>query len=153
MNPHPDPESLSAFARTHRVTAEVFPHYEIHDHQRIQTGFELTLLARPSARCPGDPGCPECERVHGLLRDMALTVVPDAWHHAEEPFDAAFHYRRDTGWRPEIEVVVQLVPYGETWRVVDAAALRETRGIRERLQEIGVGEEIQPSPATRGAPS
>lgn len=143
MSPNPGPESLSEFAEAHRVSAEVFPHFEIHDHQRVQTGFDLTLLGFPSPPCAGDPGCKECERVHALLRDVALMAVPDAWHHAEEPFDAAFHYRRETGWRPEIEIVVQLFPYGAT-RTVDAAALGELAEIRRRLREVGVSVGLQP---------
>jgi hypothetical protein len=145
MSPKPGPESLRAFAKSHRVSAEVFPHYEIHDHHRIQTGFDLTLLGLPSPRCAGEPGCQECERVHALLRDMAVSAVPEGWRHLDAPFEAAFHYRADTQWRPEIEVVVQMFPYDQTWGTVDAAAQREIPGMRERLHEIGVREATQPA--------
>ena len=145
MNPQPSPESLRTFAKSHRVSAEVFPHYEIHDRQRIQTGFDLTLLGLPSSRCAGDPGCQDCEHVHALLRDIAVTVVPEAWRHLDAPFEAAFHYRADTQWRPEIEVVVQMFPCDQTWGTVDAAALREIPGMRSRLHEIGVREARQPA--------
>ena len=145
MNPEPSPESLRAFAKSHRVSAEVLPHYEIHDHQRIQTGFDLTLLGLPSPRCAGDPGCQECERVHALLRDMAVRVVPEAWRHLDAPFESAFHYRADTQWQPEIEVVVQMFPCDKTWETVDAAALREIPDLRRRLHEIGVREATRPA--------
>ena len=145
MNSKPSPESQRAFARSHRVSAEVSPHYEIHDHRRIQTGFDLTLLGIPPPGCSGDPGCQECERVHDLLRLTAVKVVPEAWRHLDAPFEAAFHYRADTRWRPEIEAVVQMFPYDQTWGAVDAAALREIPGVRERLHEIGVREATQPA--------
>jgi hypothetical protein len=145
MNPKPSAESLRAFTRSHRVSAEVFPHYEIHDQRRIQTGFDLTLLALPSPRCAGDPGCQECERVHALLLNLAVWVVPEAWRHRDAPFEAAFHYRADTQWRPEIEAVVQMLPYDKTWGTVDAPALGEIPGVRRRLHEIGVREATQPA--------
>jgi len=144
MTPKATPDGLRAFAQAHRVTAQIFPHYEVHDHRCIQTGFELTLLALRSTRCPGDPGCPECERVHALLREIALAVLPEGWHHAAEPFEAAFHYRRQTRWRPEIEVVVQMLPYDQTRGKVDEAARHEIAGVRKRLHDLGVGEEFQP---------
>jgi hypothetical protein len=144
MTPKATPEGLSTFVQAHRVTAEIFPHYEVHDHRCIQTGFELTLLALPSTRCSGDPGCPECERVHALLREIALAVLPGGWHHATEPFEAAFHYRRQTRWRPEIELVVQMLPYDQTRGTVDEAARHEMEGVRKRLHDIGVGEEAHP---------
>jgi hypothetical protein len=143
MTPKPSPEGLRAFTKAHRVNAEVFPHYEIHDHHPIQTGFALTLLGLPSPRCAGDPGCQECERVHAVLRDMAVSVVPETWRHLHAPFEAAFHYRADTQWQPEIEAVVQMFPYDQTWETVDAAALREIPGMRKRLHEMGVRESTQ----------
>lgn len=144
MTTNPTPEGLRAFVQTHRVSADIFPHYEVHEHHRIQTGFDLTLLALRSARCPGDPGCEECERVHALLREIGLAVLPGGWHHIAEPFEAAFHYRRETRWRPEIEVVVQMLPYDQTQGTVDAAAHREVQGIRKRLHDLGVGDEVRP---------
>ena len=136
MTPTPDPERLRAFAKAHRVTAEVSPHYEMHDSLRAQTGFDLALLALPLPRSAGDPGSEECERVHALLREVALAVVPDAWHHAERPFEAAFHYRAQTRWCPEIELVVEITP--PTRGVVDDTTRREITGIRKRLHHMGV---------------
>lgn len=140
----PTREALRAFAAAHRVSADIFPHYEVHDHRRLQTGFDLTLLALRSPRCAGDPGCAECERVHALLVEMAVAVLPAGWHHLAEPFVAAFHYRRETRWRPEIEVVVEMFPYDSTSGTVDGTARREIAGIRSRLHDLGVGEEARP---------
>jgi len=144
MTAKPSPESLRAFVQTHRVSADVFPHYEVHDHRCLQTGFDLHLLALRSPRCRGDPGCAECERVHALLLEIALAVLPGGWHHAAEPFAAAFHYRRETRWQPEIELVMQMTPYDPTQGLVDEAARREVTGIRKRLHDIGIDEEVQP---------
>ena len=37
MTAKPTPEALRAFAGAHRVTFEIYPHYEVHDHRRLQT--------------------------------------------------------------------------------------------------------------------
>jgi hypothetical protein len=147
MTPTPDPASLRAFARAHRVTAELSPHYEMNDQLRTQTGFDLALLALPLPRYAGDPGSEECERVHALLRELALAVVPDAWHHAETPFEAAFRYRAQTRWCPEIELVVEITP--PTRGVVDDAARREITGIRKRLHHMGVSAEPRTAGSSR----
>jgi hypothetical protein len=144
MTARPSPETLRAFAEAHRVSADIFPHYEVHGHARLYTGFDLTLLALRSPHCTGDPGCAECERVHALLEEIALAVLPAGWHHLTEPFEAAFHYRRETRWRPEIEVVVEMLPYDPTSGTVDEAARSEIAGIRRRLHDLGVGEEARP---------
>jgi hypothetical protein len=122
------------------VSADILPHYEIQDHRRVQAGFDLTLLAARSEQCAGDPGCNECQRVHELLREVACAALPVGWRHAVEPFDAAFHYRRETRWQPEIEAVVQLLPSDRTPDAADAALRAELREILERLHGVGVGE-------------
>ncbi len=144
MTATPTPESLRAFAAAHRVTFEIYPHYEFHEHRRLQTGFDLTLLALRSPRCVGDPGCTECERVHALLREIAIAALPHGWQHVAEPFEAAFHYRRETRWRPEIESVVELLPYAPAWGAVDAEAQREVAEIRRRLHDLGVSDQVRP---------
>jgi hypothetical protein len=141
MTPMASPDGLRAFAKQHRVYAEIFPHYDMDGERLVQTGFDLGLLALPPECCPGDPGCPECQRVETRLRDIALTALPAGWRHTAEPFDAAFHYRSETGWHPEIEAVVHMLPY-EGLRAVDAAALRELPKVRERLRDLGVGDEV-----------
>jgi hypothetical protein len=135
---NPSLESVRAFARRHRVSADVQPHYDIHDHRRIQTGFDLTLVALRSDGCTGDPGCVHCRRVHDLLGDVACAALPEGWRHVVEPFDAAFHYRRETGWQPEIATVVELLPPGQTMDAVDEASRRELPEILSRLVGVGV---------------
>jgi hypothetical protein len=143
------PESLRVFARDHRVSAEISPHYEIGKRQRTETGLDLTLLARPSARCAGNPGCEDCQRVHAQLRELARLVLPEGWCDAAEPFDAAFHYRRETEWQPEIEIVVEMQPRTRA-RSADATARRELPEIRKRLRDVGVGQKM---PARVGQPA
>ena len=79
MNSKPSPESQRAFARSHRVSAEVLPHYEIHDHQRIQTGFDLTLLGLGLNGHLGmnEPGSPE-DRPTGRVELHETTVEASA---------------------------------------------------------------------------
>jgi hypothetical protein len=137
-------DALAAFARDHRVSAEIRPHYDVRDHRFLQTGFDLTLLSARPRGCSGDPGCAECERVHAAHRDLALAALPEGWHYTVEPFEAAFHYRRETRWRPEIETVVEMLPGGSGPASVDADASRALPEVRRRLHELGVGDELRP---------
>jgi hypothetical protein len=137
-------DALRAFTRDHGVSAEIRPHYDVRDHRCLQTGFDLTLLTVRPSGCSGDPGCAECERVHAAHRDLALAVLPADWHSTVEPFEAAFHYRRETRWRPEIETVVEMLPPGPSPVSVDGDASRAIHEVRQRLHELGVGDEFRP---------
>jgi hypothetical protein len=139
------PDALATFARAHGVSAEIRPHYDVRDHRCLQTGFDLTLLSPRPKACSGDPGCPECERVHAAHRDLALAVLPAGWRHALEPFEAAFHYRRETHWRPEIETVVEMLPSGPSPASVDGAASAALAAVRRGLRELGVGDGFRPT--------
>jgi hypothetical protein len=146
MNPKTQPRKACVHSPgPHRVSAEVLPHYEIHDHHRIQTGFDLTLLGLPSPRCAGDPGCQECERVHAVLRDMAVSVVPGAWRHLDAPFEAHFTIGPTPNGGPRSKWSSRCSRCDQTWETVDAAALREIPDMRRRLHEIGVREATQPA--------
>jgi hypothetical protein len=137
-------EELAAFVRTHGVSAEIRPHYDVHDHRCVQTGFDLTLLTSRPPGCSGDPGCTECERVHAALRDVALAVLPAGWGHTVEPFEAAFHYRRETRWRPELETVVEMLPPGPSPGSVGPAASEALAAVRRGLRDLGVGDQFRP---------
>jgi hypothetical protein len=137
-------DALGAYARSHGVSAEVRPHYDVWDHRCVQTGFDLTLLTARPAGCSGDPGCTECERTHAALRDIALAVLPPGWGHAVEPFEAAFHYRPETRWRPEIETVVEMLPPGPSPGSVGASASAALAAVRRGLHDLGVGDQFRP---------
>ena len=140
--PHLD--ALRAFAREHGVSVEIRPHYDVWDHRCVHTGFDLTLLTVRPPGCSGDPGCAECERIHGAHRDLALAVLPAGWHSTVEPFEAAFHYRCETRWRPEIETVVEILPPGPSPGNVDAAAPAALAAVRRGLHDLGVGDHFRP---------
>jgi hypothetical protein len=132
--------ALRAFALANGVTAEIRPHYDVRDHRVVQSGFELELLIPRPPRCSGDPGCAECERAHASLLEIAVAVLPRGWRHAAQPFEAAFRYRPETRWRPEIEAVIEMLP--DPQAPTDAAA--HLAEVRRRLRELGVGDEDRP---------
>jgi hypothetical protein len=138
------PDALAAFVRTRGVSAEIRPHYDVRDHRCVQTGFDLTLLTARPLGCSGNPGCTECERAHAALRDIALAVLPAGWGHAVEPFEAAFHYRSETRWQPEIETTVEMFPSGPSPESVDASASAALAAVRRGLRDLGVGDQFRP---------
>jgi hypothetical protein len=98
-------DELSAFAKAHRVSAEITAHYGSSGGRRVQTGLDVALLARPSPSCVADPGCEDC--------------------------------RRETGWQPEIEVVVEMQPLAPV-PLAEVLAKRGLEAIRQNLRELGV---------------
>ncbi len=138
----PPPEALRDFARANGVVAEIRPHYDVQDHRVVRSGFDLALLAPRPSRCSGDPGCTECEVAHASLLAIAAAVLPREWRQVVEPFEPAFHYRRETRWRPEIEAVVEMLPAASSPPLADAAA--HLAKVRQRLRELGIGGEVRP---------
>jgi hypothetical protein len=148
--PPPPHAALRAFAVANGVSAEIRPHYEVRDHRCLRTGLDLALLTPRPRECARDPGCTACERTHALLLEIGHAVVPPGWRAVAEAFEAAFRYRRETAWRPEIEAVVEILPPEGTGPAASPEPGRELAGIRARLRALGVRDEAQP-PVGRAA--
>lgn len=106
---------LGEWIREHQVTWELLPHYEMHGHSRVGTGYDLALFARHPGPLHGDPGCPECFRIYAQLREVASAALPLGTHSSHvvfSPFHAAFHMRKESDWVPEVLLNVEITPHG-----------------------------------------
>jgi hypothetical protein len=132
--------AFRAFAQENRVSAEISPHFEIDDHNTIQTAFDLTLFAARPTACRGDPACELCLRVREELAALARRVIPPGAHYSLHPFSASFHLRREADWAPEIELIVEILPRdrGPGLEQVDDSARRVVAAVREHLARLGV---------------
>jgi hypothetical protein len=133
-------DGLRAWIREHRVCWELAPRFEVHDHRRIQVGFDLTLLARHPASLRDEPGCEECYRHYETLREIAQIVLPKGIHPTRcefTPFDAAYHLRPETQWAPEIELTVEITHRDATFGDVDDDERRCAAEIEEGLRRLG----------------
>jgi hypothetical protein len=142
---------LRAFVREQRVSAEIAPHFDIDERHRVQTAFDLSLFAARPAACRGDPACDACQAAWERLAELARSVLPPEAHYRLEPFDASFHLRRESGWEPEVELVVQILPrdLGPGLERVDEAARDTVARVQGALDALGVARGVWR--AARGA--
>lgn len=132
-------DGIRAFVRRHEVTWELAPHFELKDGALRQTGFDLTLHA---CVAPGlDPGAAGALRIREQLGEIAARVLPPGVRCDVDPFDAALHFRRETAWGAEIDLVVE-VQHGGTFDVVDDAERRAARAIGNALLRLGIPEGV-----------
>jgi hypothetical protein len=112
---------LASFVRAHRVCWEIGPHVEARPGQLRRAGAELVLHAQVPAGV--DPGAPEAHALHERLREIAQGALPCDVRFRCLPFAPQLHFRRDTAWRPEVELVLEL----------DAATARALSGALVRM--------------------
>lgn len=135
-----DAEGLRDWIREHRVCWELSPHVELHEHCRVQVGFDLTLSARHPEGLGDGPGCKTCRQHYETLREIARAAVPkDGPRILCEfaPFDASVHLRSETGWTPEIELNVAILHRDATFADVDDDERRCAAQIQQELRRLG----------------
>jgi hypothetical protein len=136
-----DTNAVRAWIEEHRVCWELAPRVELHDHQRVQVGFDLTLLARHSPTTVDAPGCDECYRHYEMLREIALLALPKGIHPTQcafSAFDAAHHMRPETRWAPEVQLTIEITHRADTFGGVDDDERRCGAEIEEALRQLGV---------------
>ena len=96
----------ASFVRAHRVCWEIAPHVEASPGELRRKGVELILHAQVPAGT--DPGGPATQALHARLREIARQALPCDARVEPVPFAARLHFRRDTAWRPEVDLVLEL---------------------------------------------
>lgn len=135
-----DFDEVRSWIREHRVCWELAPRCELHDHGRIQVGFNLTLLARHPPSPTAEPGGEECYRHYQALRQIARLVLPKEIHPTRcelSPFDASHHLRPETRWTPETELTVEITHRDATFGDVDGDERGCVAEIQEGLRQLG----------------
>jgi hypothetical protein len=135
-----DAEGLRAWIREHRVCWELSPHVEVHEHSRVQVGFDLTLSARHPEGLADGPGCQICRRHYETLCEIAQAAVPkdeQATRCVFAPFDASVHLRPETRWTPEIELNVAILHRDATFTDIDDDERRCAAQIEQELRRLG----------------
>lgn len=133
--------TLAAWVREHRVTWELGPLQEMVDHRLATVGLELRLFAQHSDGVHPTPGCSECVSLHDKLRAITLAALPHerraSWCQLA-PFDAAFHLRPESEWRPEVELTVRITHRNGSPRPLDDNEKRCADEVQQALRELGV---------------
>ena len=135
-----DSEALRGWIREHCVCWELAPRFEVHAHQRIQVGYDLTLLARHPLSDHHAPGCEECYSTYQALREIAGLVLPEGIQDEQctfSAFDAAHHLRPQTRWAPEVELTIEITHRDDTFGRADDGERRCGAQIEEALRRLG----------------
>ena len=135
-----DAAGLRDWIREHKVCWELSPHVEVHEHRRVQVGFDLTLLARHPEALGDGPGCETCRQHYETLREIARAAVPKDGQRTRcqfDPFDVSVHLRPETRWTPEIELNVAILHRDATFADVDDDERRCAAQIQEELRRLG----------------
>lgn len=136
----PSTNGLRAWIREHEVCFEITPHFELHNHQRLQVGFDLTLMAVVPTH--PDAGAPETRDVYERLLEIAQLVLPASARREVEPFDAAYHLRREHAFEPEVQLVTQVLhPHG-TFDEVDEKDRPSLEKVGDALRTLGAQERV-----------
>jgi hypothetical protein len=108
--------ALREWVRSHHVTWERAPHFELADDGRkVHVGYDVTLFALHPPPLHDCPGCDECLRIHQGLYDVASTALRNLRPEgglAIGPFTAAFAMRAESAWAPEVELDVEVYQPG-----------------------------------------
>lgn len=101
---------LAIWVQASRVTHEIRIRRTIEDSSTRDAGFDVTLRADRPEGCSGDPTCEACDRAVERLFALLEDCLPVGTRHVHEPFDHSFHLRPETGFDPELQVVVSVFP-------------------------------------------
>ena len=138
-----DERGLRDWILEYRVCFELSPHFEIYRHQKLQVGFEVALFARPRKSAFAEPGGDEAWRLFEGLREVLAAVMPSGVEYAVRPFDVSFHLRTASVWRPEVQLVAEIL-HGGTFAPVDDEERGRAQALRRALLRLGVAEGAWP---------
>ena len=130
---------LNDWILEHRVCFELSPHFEIRRRQKLHVGFEVTLFARPRQSTFADPGGADARRLFEGLREVLAAVMPSGVDYALRPFDVSLHLRTSSVWRPEVQLVAEIL-HGSTFAPVDDEERGYARIVRAALLRLGAAE-------------
>jgi hypothetical protein len=107
--------ALREWVRSHHVTWERTPRYELAEGRKVHVGYDVALFALHPEPLHDCPGCDECLRIHESLREVASTALGDrrtGGGLAIEPFRPTFAMRAESDWAPEVELDVEVFQQG-----------------------------------------
>ena len=133
--------TLKEWVRQQRVTWELGSWQELVDHRATTVGLELRLFGRHEPHVHASPGCRECVSVFERLRAIALAAFPKEHRPTKyevEPFDASFHLRPESEWKPEVQLTLHIVHREGYFRPLDECEKRCAEEIQKALRSLGV---------------
>jgi hypothetical protein len=132
---------LEALIDRYGVCWDVFPHEEIWNGTRLQTGFDLELYGTHDASMSHpSPGCSHCLQVYDALQAIALTIVPEERRPSRyelSPFDQSIRYSHMRQDRPDVLLTITIAHRGSGMEPVDECEVRCLDEIKAKLKDLG----------------
>ena len=138
---------LRGWIHDHRVSWELLPHFEIHDHRKIQIGFDLTLYAEDPGALGREFDDAEGPRIQEMLREIAHRVLPPesaTTHIISDPSQPAVRLRPETGFRTEIALNLEIVHRHEDFAEADAEERAQAGRVERELRSLGAHAGVWP---------
>lgn len=143
---------LRGIVQEHQVCYEVWPEWYMKDGVKIKIGFELQLcginahLASDGSGHHPVPGCPICFRTYNELREIAEWALPideRPSRYEIQAFDHALHLASAKRFRRrEVVVTIVIMHRNDFNRPVDDCENRCLREMKERLNQLGIHEDV-----------
>lgn len=125
----------------HQVCWDVFPHEEMWNAERLQTGFDLELYGTHDAHCDRpSPGCADCLRVYDALQAIALSIIPEDRRpsvYELSTFDQSIRYSHLRHDRPDVLLTITISHRSNSMTPIDTCEVRCLDEIKARLKELG----------------
>ena len=134
-------DALQQLVVRFKVCWDVFPHEEMVDGTRIQTGFDIELYGTHAVRAEVvSPGCPDCLVVYDALQVIALWVL--AAEHDEcrlelSRYEQAIRYSHLRHDRPDVLFTITVVHSSACLENADVCEVQCLDRIKKRLQALG----------------
>jgi hypothetical protein len=132
-------EPLRHWIREHAVCWEIAPVVELLQRREIRVGLELHLFGRGDFATEG-PGGPEDRAIYRGLKTLVERAIPPELGSVRceiGPDIPSYHYRRQTGWVPEVQLTLRLLHRSGYFSPIDADEMRCAREIGARLHSLG----------------
>lgn len=139
-------QDLEEVVRRYQVCWDVFPHEDMWNGARIQTGFDLELYGTHEAGMEHpSPGCPHCIQVYDALQAIALNIVPEGRRpsvYELSPFDQSIRYSHLRNDRPDVLLTITIAHRGGRFDPIDECEVRCLDEIKANLKEVGADQRV-----------
>lgn len=134
-------ELLTELVERYQVCWEIYPHEEMWNGVRVQTGFEIDLFGTHQRGMENPtPGCARCLEVYDALEAIALNVLPEERRpslYKLSSFDQSLHYSHVRKDRPDVVLTITISHRNNPMAPIDDCELRCVDEIKRKLRHIG----------------
>src|SRR4051812_15707631 len=134
-------EIIEQVVERYQVCWEVYPHEEMWNGTRIQTGFDVELYGTHC--CNGQrptPGCEHCLEVYDALQAIGLSILPEERRPSKyelSPFDQSIRYSHMRKDRPDVLLTITVSHRNHPMEWIDECEVRCLNEIKQKLRDIG----------------